>query len=120
MRSTAQLSARRRELCQNVRTLRRRMGVSQQQFARLVGVDPRTIWNWEAHVYAPTTAKRFRLGQLMRLVDGRGSMGGGMRICGGFTPSVTDAGALCLGSVVGRMPDRHDLDIEADLVAVRS
>jgi transcriptional regulator with XRE-family HTH domain len=45
------------------------MNVSQSQFARLVGVDPRTIWNWEARVYAPTLSKRFRLGQLMRLVE---------------------------------------------------
>jgi transcriptional regulator with XRE-family HTH domain len=62
-------SDRRHQLCERVRAVRRQMNVSQRQFARLMGVNPRTICNWESRLFAPTLAKRFRLEQLRRLVE---------------------------------------------------
>jgi transcriptional regulator with XRE-family HTH domain len=62
-------SDQRHQLCESARAVRRQMNVSQRQFARLMGVNARTICNWEARLFAPTLAKRFRLEQLRCLVE---------------------------------------------------
>ena len=69
MSGSAQLSNRCHQLCELARDVRRRMDVSQSQFSDLVGVDRRTIWNWEKNRFAPTLSKRFRLEQLRILVE---------------------------------------------------
>ena len=57
------------QLCDSTRELRRRMNVSQRQFARLAGTTKRTVARWEASQNSPSRLKRFRLEKLWRLVE---------------------------------------------------
>jgi putative transcriptional regulator len=49
----------------NVRAIRRRTGLSQSQFAMLMGVNLRTLQNWEQNRTRPTGPAR----TLLRIVD---------------------------------------------------
>jgi transcriptional regulator with XRE-family HTH domain len=49
-----------------VRFVRRLLGQSQREFARLLGVDPKTILGWETGRYAPQRRLRERVEEMLR------------------------------------------------------
>jgi DNA-binding transcriptional regulator YiaG len=49
-----------------VRFVRRLLGQSQREFARLLGVDPKTILGWETGRYAPQRRWRERVEEMLR------------------------------------------------------
>ncbi len=50
-----------------IRSLRKRLGLSQRHFARLVGVTPLAVYQWESGVFKPKTEKKGMLVALRKL-----------------------------------------------------
>src|SRR6185436_10601197 len=52
------LPTRRRRLCgmtkSEVKKIRKKLGLTQKQFAGLIGVEPNSVWRWEAGTHPPS------------------------------------------------------------------